>query len=167
MFKKYNFNDIYNDYSQSIYLYFYRNTNNKQISEELTQEVFISAYTALPKFRGKSSLKTWIYRIAHNQYVSWYRKDVKYQYVDEEVEVIDYRDPSKFIESKEDAERIFNVLGQLKREYREIILLCDYHSLSYKEISNILEYNLPKVKVTIYRARMKFRQLYGEVGDRG
>lgn len=165
-----NLEEIYVQYRSHIYSYLYNQTNNHQISEELCQEVFLKAFKGLSSFKGKSSIKTWLYRIAHNEYISWCRKEVKYRYVPIEREdayevLVEKKSPLDIIESYEEAHNIKNVLLQMKDEYRSILILCDLHNLSYKEISNILQCSLSKVKITIYRARIKFKQLYEKAGE--
>lgn len=162
--------EIYVTYKSYIYSYFYSHTNNPQISEELCQDVFLKAFKGLSSFKGKSSIKTWLYRIAHNEYISWCRKEVKYKYVSIEKEeiclaLIENKGPLDIIESYEEAYNIRDILLKMKDEYRSVLILCDLHNLSYKEISNILQCSISKVKITIYRARIKFRQLYKKAGE--
>lgn len=165
-----NLEEIYVTYKSYIYSYLYNHTNNHQISEELCQEVFLKVFKGFSKFKGKSSIKTWLYRIAHNEYVSWCRKEVKYQYVSIEKEeaftaLVENKSPLDIIEGYEEAHNIKNILLKMKDEYRSVLILCDLHNLSYKEISNILQCSLSKVKITIYRARIKFKQLYEKAGE--
>ncbi|SHJ53049.1 RNA polymerase sigma factor [Paramaledivibacter caminithermalis] len=163
--------EIYIAYKSHIYSYLYNHTNNPQVSEELCQEVFLKAFKGLSSFKGRSSIKTWLYRIAHNEYVSWCRKEVKYKCVSIEGKeaykaLVENKSPLDIIESYEEAHNIKNVLSNMNDEYRSVLILCDLHNLSYKEISNILQCSLSKVKITIYRARIKFRQLYEKAGEK-
>lgn len=69
-------NDIYIKYKGSIYAYLYYQIGNPAIAEELCQEVFLKAFKALASFQGKASIKTWLHSIAHNTYVTWYRREI-------------------------------------------------------------------------------------------
>ncbi len=162
--------EIYITYKSYIYSYFLNQTSNPQVSEELCQEVFLKAFNGFAGFKGKSSIKTWLYRIAHNEYVSWYRKEKNYQwaYIErmEELNVlVEHKSPLDQVMRLEERQRILKVLWQMQEEYRSALILSDLHQLSYNEISNVLEWSLSKVKITIYRGRIKFKQLYEKAGD--
>ncbi|MDF2946444.1 MAG: polymerase subunit sigma [Bacillales bacterium] len=66
--------ELYETYKDTVYLYLYRSSLNKQIAEDLTHDTFLSAFQSLGKFRGESSLKTWLIKIARNNYISFSQK---------------------------------------------------------------------------------------------
>lgn len=154
--------DLYIKYQPKIYSYFYYQTNNSSTAEELCQEVFLRAFRGLPGFRGGSSLKTWIYSIAHNLYATWYRRETKYQFTELNDDSLEFMgltcsSPEEAAVNREKAEGIKQILLKLSEEYRTVIILCDLHGLSYSEIAQALNWSLSKVKVTLYRARIKFK----------
>lgn len=69
--------EIYEGYSKTIYKYLLTLTNNVEIAEELLQETFYSAVKNINKFRGDSNIKNWLYKIAKNKYIDYYKKNKK------------------------------------------------------------------------------------------
>ena len=163
--------DIYIKYKSSIYSYLYYQTGNKAIAEELCQEVFLKAFKALASFQGKASIKTWLHSIAHNTYVTWYRREIKYEMIpldNKEVNLLrsyDYQ-PEIAIEKLESNNEIVKVLNSLKEEQRNVLILSELQELSYEEIGNTLNWTLSKVKSTLYRARIQFKLNYEKAGDK-
>lgn len=163
--------DIYIKYKSSIYSYLYYQTGNKAIAEELCQEVFLKAFKALASFQGKASIKTWLHSIAHNTYVTWYRREIKYEMIpldNKEVNLLRSYDhqPEIAIEKLENNNEIVKVLNSLKEEHRNVLILSELQELSYEEIGNTLNWNLSKVKSTLYRARIQFKLNYEKAGDK-
>jgi len=163
--------DIYIKYKSSIYSYLYYQTGNKAIAEELCQEVFLKAFKALASFQGKASIKTWLHSIAHNTYVTWYRREIKYEMIpldNKEVNLLRSYDhqPEIAIEKLESNNEIVKVLNSLKEEHRNVLILSELQELSYEEIGNTLNWNLSKVKSTLYRARIQFKLNYEKAGDK-
>lgn len=163
--------DIYINYKSSIYSYLYYQTGNKAIAEELCQEVFLKAFKALASFQGKASIKTWLHSIAHNTYVTWYRREIKYEMIpldNKEVNLLRSYDhqPEIAIEKLENNNEIVKVLNSLKEEHRNVLILSELQELSYEEIGNTLNWNLSKVKSTLYRARIQFKLNYEKAGDK-
>ena len=163
--------DIYIKYRSEIYNYLYYQTTNTHISEELCQEVFLKAFKGLASYEGRSSIKTWLYCIAHNVYVSWYRREVKIEFLPLEKDLVNSLkaldgNPEVAVESKENTNEVIAILYKLKEEYRTVLILCELHDLSYEEISTTLNWSLSKVKTTLYRARIQFKTLFEKEGDK-
>jgi RNA polymerase sigma-70 factor (ECF subfamily) len=68
------FDELLERYHGKIYGLTYNMTSNREDAEDLTQEVFIKAFQALPRFKGKSSFYTWLYRIAVNKTINYRKK---------------------------------------------------------------------------------------------
>lgn len=161
--------DIYKKHRIDIYKYLYYQTTNSHVSEELCQEVFLKAFKALSSYEGRSSIKTWLYSIAHNVYVSWYRKDIKIENIPLERNIISSLvaidgNPEAILEGRENSEEVMKILYKLKEEYRTVLILCELNELSYEEIANTLNWSLSKVKITIYRARIQFKTFFKKEG---
>lgn len=164
-------NDLYIKYKGNIYSYLFYQIGNAEIAEELCQEVFLKAFKSLTTFQGKSSIKTWLYSIAHNTYVTWYKRDIKYEMVSldkKEVNLLRSNEgnPEVAIERLENSNEILKVLNNLKEDHRNVLILSELQELSYEEIANALNWSLPKVKSTLYRARIQFKLNYPKVGDK-
>jgi RNA polymerase sigma-70 factor (ECF subfamily) len=140
---------------------------------DLSQEVFIKAWNALPRFEAKARFSTWLYRIAHNVVYDWTRKR-KLESVGELNDGIFDREridsascttPSGG-ESPDDAmvhgelrTKIEIALGKISPEHREVVLLKDVQGLSYKEIAEVMACSLGTVMSRLFYARQKLQLL--------
>jgi RNA polymerase sigma-70 factor (ECF subfamily) len=140
---------------------------------DLSQEVFIKAWHALPRFEAKARFSTWLYRIAHNVVYDWTRKR-KLESVGElndgtfERERIDASScttpaggeaPDEVMKQSELRAKIESALDKLSPEHREVVLLKDVHGLSYKEIAEVMASSLGTVMSRLYYARQKLQVL--------
>ncbi|MGD6831277.1 RNA polymerase sigma factor [Sutcliffiella halmapala] len=157
---------IYENHKQAIYSYLYRSTLNRHIAEDLTQETFFRAFKSLSTYRGDASMKTWLFKIARNTYINFcVKKQTQLEMhsgtLDERTAVL--HDPYK---QAEDKLMIQMILLKLPENYRTYILLRDGNGLTYEEIAEVTNESIAQVKVGIYRARKKFREIYKkEVGE--
>ncbi len=140
---------------------------------DLSQEVFIKAWHALPKFEAKARFSTWLYRIAHNAVYDWVRKR-KIESVGElndeifERERIDSasfttpsggESPDQSMSHGELRMKIQVALGKLSPEHREVVILKDVQGLSYKEIAEAMSSTLGTVMSRLFYARQKLQAL--------
>lgn len=150
--------DIYNNYKNAIYNYFYRSTFNSHTAEELTQDTFLKAFKYFSSFRGESSVKTWLFKIAHNTNLNYIKK---YGHMREEnIEDYDTAESSDVFAKSNERIIVRNVLQKLSEEERTLIILRDLNDLTYDEIASVMEYTEGQVKIGLHRARKKFRNLY-------
>jgi RNA polymerase sigma-70 factor (ECF subfamily) len=140
---------------------------------DLSQEVFIKAWHALPKFEAKAKFSTWIYRIAHNVVYDWTRKR-KIESAGELNDEIFAREkidsasmttpsggesPDDTLTRSELRVKIETALGKLSGEHREVVVLKDVQGLSYKEIADVMECSIGTVMSRLYYARQKLQTM--------
>jgi RNA polymerase sigma-70 factor (ECF subfamily) len=140
---------------------------------DLSQEVFIKAWNALPRFEAKARFSTWLYRIAHNVVYDWTRRR-KIESVGElndeifERERIDSASlttpsggatPDETMSRGELRVKIEAALAKLSPEHREAVLLKDVQGLSYKEIADVMSCSLGTVMSRLFYARQKLQTL--------
>ncbi len=77
------FEQLYGRYSGQVYNYLWRLVHEQSVAEELLQESFLAIWKGAGRFRSQASVKTWIFRIAHNQAVSWLRKHAGDEFLDD------------------------------------------------------------------------------------
>jgi RNA polymerase sigma-70 factor (ECF subfamily) len=141
---------------------------------DVTQEAFIKAYRALPKFRGDSQFYTWLYRIAintaKNYLVSKSRRpsstdiDVSdaEQFAENE-KLIDETSPEDFIMTQELGQVIKDSLSQLPEDLRTALTLREFEGMSYEEIAEVMVCPVGTVRSRIFRAREFIdKQVLGE-----
>jgi RNA polymerase sigma-70 factor (ECF subfamily) len=140
---------------------------------DLSQEVFIKAWHALPRFEAKARFSTWLYRIAHNAVYDWTRKrkiESAGELNDEifERERIDSasfttpaggQSPADSMAHGELRMKIQIALGKLSPEHREVVILKDVQGLSYKEIAEAMSSTLGTVMSRLFYARQKLQAL--------
>jgi RNA polymerase sigma-70 factor (ECF subfamily) len=137
--------------------------------EDLTQEVFLRAYQAIANFEGRSSLRTWLYRITHNLCVTELRKRGlrgEHLSIEEEGEEAVHRLLPKSgenfeaeIERYDLSQNLRNLIRQLPGNYRTVLSLFYLQQVKYEEIAEIMDIPLGTVKTHIHRARLRLRDL--------
>ncbi len=128
---------------------------------DVLQEIFIKAYRNLNSFDTSLSFSSWIYRIAHNEAISWYRK----RNVRPEGHLVgDSEELFEFLGSKEDgaeisfdrtinAAEVARAMEELDEKYREPIILRFFEHKEYDEISDILQIPIGSVGTLIHRGK--------------
>ena len=156
-----------------------RYVSNAAEVEDVTQEAFIKAYRALPKFRGDSAFYTWLYRIAanaaKNHLVALSRRPTTDLALDdsESYEVPgrlkDNESPDEVIMGQQLEAVISQAIDALPLELKAALTLREFEGLSYDEIAEVLECPIGTVRSRIFRAREAIdqtvaSQMQGELG---
>jgi RNA polymerase sigma-70 factor, ECF subfamily len=149
--------EIMNQYGQEILRLAYSYVNNKEIAEDLTQDIFVKCYKNLHTYSGKSKLRTWLWRIAINHckdfHRSWYTKNV----VIAGEEMPSNGTKKELVEQaviqKEEDDELIAAIMKLPIKYREVIYLFYYEELSLKEIALVTDTGLNTVKTRLRRAK--------------
>lgn len=153
-------------YQDRIFTLCLRWMRNRQVAEEVAQDVFIAAYRALGRFRGDAKFSTWLFRVAvnHCKNRKLYRKRRKADQ-HEPLEGMPRDDgPARQLPSdspgtdtgvhRSEAERMLQeALDEMDEGYRTIVVLRDIQGLAYEEISEILDLPRGTVKSRLHRAR--------------
>ncbi|MEO1518616.1 MAG: sigma-70 family RNA polymerase sigma factor [Bacteroidota bacterium] len=137
-------------------------------ASDLTQEVFIQVYRSVSRFEGKSSLSTWIYRIAVNKALEHLRKKKKRSLVSwlpfsgdqdsPERQLPDPVHPGLLLENQERSEQLFAAIDKLPERQKSALVLYQFEELSYKEICDVLELSLSSVESLIFRAKKNLKK---------
>ncbi|SDK92820.1 RNA polymerase sigma-70 factor, ECF subfamily [Natronincola ferrireducens] len=159
---------LYQKYKEPIFSYIYYLSSNPTEAEEICQDVFLKVYLNIDKFEGRSSFKTWIYRIAKNTFLESKRKAKREILIDEvhlfESSLINRETtPEVNLLNREVHERIKETFKRMEEKYKVYVILRDIQNLSYQEISEITDTKLNTVKVNIYRGRNEFQKIYREL----
>ena len=134
--------------------------NNVEDAEEVAQDTFIQLFHKLHQFEGRSSFKTWLYRIVHNYCKNRISKQIRHRKGKDAVkEHADHFFADSFDdrEKTERSELVNNTLDQLKDRDKEIIVLKFMSGLTIEEIANVLELGLSATKMRLYRALDAFK----------
>jgi RNA polymerase sigma-70 factor (ECF subfamily) len=158
-------------FQQPVYNLVYRLLSDPGDACDVVQEVFLKVFRSIGSFRGHSSLKTWIYRIAMNEahnHRRWFgrRRGQEIGLDDEQGDGKSYeqilpdpgRSPFDITLDHETMHHIEAALASLKPAFRAAVVLRDVEGLSYEEIAEILEISLGTVKSRILRGREALRE---------
>lgn len=147
------FEDLYQIYAKRVYRYFAARTSDQNVAEDLTSETFLKAIEKFEnyEFTGKP-FGVWIFRIAHNLLIDFYRKNVqKTQDIDEVYDLSNNEDVSNNAHFKLAAEKISELLENFSVEEKEILLLKLTSGLKFAEIAEIIGKNENTIKSKYFR----------------
>lgn len=142
------------EYSHDVYHFLIYYTGKSDV-EDLVQEVYIKALHNLHHFKGDSSPKTWLITIARNLAIDLHRKKRLAQYLPEQLLRAfpsNIRTPEQELELKEEFQVLYQAIRQLKRSYRDVVLLRGIQELTTEETAEILGWSTNRVNVTLHRA---------------
>ena len=149
------FDEIVVKYRSYVYNIALRIVGNPTDAEDAAQNVFVSLYKALPRFRMQSKMSTYIYRIATNECIGHKRRQRGELPIESDVGV---RSPQ--LDGPDRRWEVTQLLQGLAPHYRVVLTLKYYRELSCEEIAEILGWSTKKVKNYLHRARNLFRQAY-------
>ncbi len=160
------FAELYQEHSRAIYYLALRMLSDPEKAEDATHDVFLKAFRKQGTFRGESSWRTWLYRIAinhcHNIQQSWHERHM-FSNADEGVfehAPAKTDSPLRVLETKELGQRIQKALDGLPAEYRLLLLLVADEQLSYEQVGALTEQSADAVRGKLHRARKSFAVLF-------
>ncbi len=149
--------ELMNDYGQDVLQLVMQYVHNLAVAEDLTQEIFVKCYRALPTFQFNSSIKTWLWRIAINHtkdYLkSWYAKNVQVTEADRFPQVKSGECVEKQVIQQQEDDELARAVFALPVKYREVIYLCYYEEQSMKKMAEVLQLNESTVKTRLRKAK--------------
>lgn len=162
------FSHLVTAYETSVYRLALRMCGNPHDAEEAAQEAFLSAWKALPSFRGDSKFSSWLYQLTTNACLDLLRREKRHRGtvpLEEQPELVDDRSPHQAAEDAELRDALQQALGALSAEHRQIFLLRQMRQLSYDEIGKLLGLESGTVKSRLSRAKKQLRQILLQQGN--
>lgn len=153
---------IVDRYQQVVANLCYKMCGNKLDIDEVTQQVFCSLYTALPRFKFQAKLSTFIYRITVNvvsKQLKTQRRAVPQSQLTHLPEQGHNDTAEQRMVHNERDQMLHCCIDQLKPEQRTALVLYSFEDFSYKEIADIMQVSLAKVETLIFRARKNLKTL--------
>jgi len=169
------FDILVDRYKERVYSLAYQMIGDHISADDVTQEVFIRAFRGLPKFRGKCSFFTWLYRITINCSYRYLRKNMSFlKKVSNEVDPAVYLDentksklasksPYKILEMKETMDLLSRSIDKLSVKHKTAIIMFEIQGLSIQDIAQVMNTSPGTVKSRLHHARMKLRKSMEEV----
>jgi RNA polymerase sigma-70 factor, ECF subfamily len=168
------FNQLVLYYQQTTYNVVLRTLGDREAAADVTQDTFIAAFRAIQSFRGGSSFRAWLLRIASNQACDYWRRANRHpqdsldSVMDEDephdtsmlsalVATEQGANPEEFLLNQELQALLQKALQELPLDQRVAVILCDVQGLSYEEIADSTQTSLGTVRSRIARGRKRLR----------
>jgi RNA polymerase sigma-70 factor (ECF subfamily) len=156
------FGRLYDIYLEPIYRYVYHHVGESKTAEDIAQEVFIKAWKAIKSCRGKEkTFKSWLYRIAHNHTVDYFRCRRNEPRIDDQnvAENLDSPDASlDETEEEYEIERVLSEMTSLPDSQRQVVILKFLEGLDNREVSRIMGKSQGAIRVLQVRALAGLRE---------
>lgn len=169
-FDNLDFEDVVNVFKDRVINICYSYVRKTVDAEDIAQEVFIEVFKSMDKFRGQSTLSTWIFRIASNKSLDYIRSNnrikrgknnVTYledsEYWKENVNAVTSAD-EEIIDAQR-RELFYNALSKLNSKQQEVYVLTQIEGMSQQEVADILKTTIKSVESMVVRARKKLRKV--------
>ncbi len=169
------FDELYNNYHQDVFQFLFYMVRNREQAEDLVQEVYIRVFKSYHRFEGKSSEKTWLFSIARNVAIDYFRKQKGWK--DKLLERFDWSSsqvkdddpiPEEITVQKEEIQWVYKCLEYCTADQRAVIIFRFLHDLSISETAEALGWSESKVKTTQHRTlkliKKQMESLYQKEG---
>jgi len=152
------FEKIVNEYQKPIINFHYRFTGDRFEAENLAQETFIKAYLKYGSLKEEKKFKSWLFSIARNAVIDFFRKNKNREIAFSREMVENYLETSladfhSQVETDEISKELEKCIDKLSSQDKTLIKLLYFEGFSYKEISKILKINQNTLKSRLHRAR--------------
>ncbi|MEM7371848.1 MAG: sigma-70 family RNA polymerase sigma factor [Bacteroidota bacterium] len=162
------FGILYNRYSDKVYRKCLTFVRDKDVAQDMVQDVLLKVFTQLSKFKGNSRFSTWLYAVTYNFCVEYYRKNNRYTTVDiqegPDYSESDDSDEKELLAAR--AHQLNQALDQIPPEEKMILLSKYQDGASIKELMVQLDISESAVKMRLSRARKRIKHLIDEAEKR-
>jgi RNA polymerase sigma-70 factor (ECF subfamily) len=170
------FTEIYQAQQHSVFNLCLHYLQNRQEAEEAAQDIFVKIHHKLPGFQGKSSLKTWVYRIAVNHCLDVLRARKRqkrfasfvfffHEKNEPAPEPADFDHPGVQLEDKEALQHLFQKINQLPENQRTALILKYLDDLPQREIADIMQTSEKAVESLLQRAKQALGKKLSETNE--
>lgn len=172
------FRELLARYERPVFSLIYRMVRDRTLAEDLAQEAFIRAFNAISSYDPAYRFSNWIFKIANNHTIDHIRRK-KLDTISIEgsphattaheeertslVLVSSEETPAAYVENKELGGQLEQAIGELRPEYRSVILLRHVEGYAYEEIAEVMGIPLGTVKTYLHRARGELKERLADV----
>lgn len=162
--------EFYKTYSSFVKNYLLTKLPGREDAEEITQDVFMSALSSLPLYRGEASIKSWLFAIARHEVADYYRK----RYVRKMVErtspifddlLADLNTPEFELKKRKLRSKFMRAYRSLNKKHRDALSYRYELGMSVKEMAGEMKMTLKATESLLFRARKAFATAYESIGE--
>ena len=153
------FQAIYERWATPIFQYFYFRTGQMECAEDLTSQLFLSAYQALPRYRHNGHFAAWLFAIARNLAKEFYRKQGRELPLEAAHSLPATGDLVAEVDDKTEIEKLLRLIRSLPEEQQELIRLRYVAELSFADMALVLNKREDAIKKSLYRLQARLQSL--------
>jgi RNA polymerase sigma-70 factor (ECF subfamily) len=161
------FEELVRRHEKPLFGYVYRMCGNHADTEEITQASFVRAWEKLAGFRGESSFKTWLFRIATNLSINRRTRTRPTEELNEFLPAPPADEPEETYRQQVREELVQAALSRLPSDQRSALVLSVYQELSYKEIAAAMGKSTRAVDSLLFRAKANLRKALDPARQKG
>jgi RNA polymerase sigma factor (sigma-70 family) len=156
---------LFERYNKRIFNFLARMTMDRDLAEDLTQNVFLRIIKYRTSYREGNKFQSWIYQVARNVFSDHYQahKNKFSDFVDVE-KISDHMADREESDEQDEKEKILHrSMAKLTDEQRELLVLTRFQQMKYEEVAAIMDTTVANIKVKVHRAILKLREYYFEI----
>lgn len=154
-------------YYRPFFSYVYRMCADYNEAEEIVQSALVRAWQGIKGFQGRSSFKTWLFRIGTNLAINRAARRKPVCEIPETLPAPESAEPQETYRSRQREALVRAALERLPADQRSALVLCVYEEMSYEEIARALGKTVRAVDSLLFRARQNLRKILGPARDKG
>ncbi|MFC1692326.1 RNA polymerase sigma factor [Candidatus Latescibacterota bacterium] len=161
---------LFEKHHKRLYNYFLLETKNRQVSEDLVQDVFYRMLKYRHTYHSEGKLMSWMFKIARNARIDYFREhSVQSDLIEEGDDFVSSDpNPEEKYEQESEIDLLRKAIDELPVDKREVIIMSRFNNMRYEEIGKVLGCTVGTVKVRVYRAIKELTNIYfklaGETG---
>ncbi len=150
---------LYRRYVERVWRYAWLRTRSRHMAEEIVQETFLRVARAAGQFGGRSAFGTWLFAVTRSVTIDQIRRARREAEGIEPGRVIRLMPPTESGEDEATRQAVRDAVAELPGAQRDVTVLCEVSGLSIREAGEVLGWGESRVKVTLFRARRRLRDM--------
>lgn len=155
------FGELYNIYFKKIYSFIYYRVSHKETAEDLAEEVFLKAHIKIQGIKEIKSFESWLYQIARNLIIDYYRSKKEQVNIDELENTLIYQDTIiDTIDLNHQQKILIRLIKELDPDQQRVVKMKFFEDLSNSEISAVMDKSEGAIRVIQFRGIAKLKELF-------
>lgn len=151
--------ELWKDFSDRLMGFILKRVRNRHDAEDILQDVFIKIHNGINKLEEKDKMQSWVYQIARNTIIDYYRRQTDVTVTSEIYEDIVDESITSQINNEEIASCLIPMIDQMPERYKQAVTLTEINGFSQKEMADKLGLSLSGAKSRVQRGRDKLKEM--------